>query len=57
MLRTSPVPNRLLVQRPQILGWAAFYGMRISVQPDVFVPRLRTELLVRPVASVAWGPI
>jgi release factor glutamine methyltransferase len=29
-----------------ILGWAEFYGMRITVEPGVFVPRRRTELLV-----------
>lgn len=30
----------------QILGWAEFYGLRIGVGPEVFVPRLRTEFLV-----------
>lgn len=30
-----------------ILGWARFCGLRIAVDPGVFVPRLRTELLVR----------
>jgi release factor glutamine methyltransferase len=30
-----------------ILGWAEFYGLRIAVAPGVFVPRPRTELLVR----------
>ncbi|MGA7205246.1 MAG: methyltransferase, partial [Specibacter sp.] len=30
-----------------IVGWARFHGMRITVAPDVFVPRLRTEFLVR----------
>lgn len=30
-----------------ILGWAAFCGMRIELEPGVFVPRLRTALLVR----------
>ena len=29
----------------QILGWAAFYGLRIAVRPGVFVPRRRTEFL------------
>lgn len=29
-----------------ILGWAAFAGQRIAVAPGVFVPRLRTELVV-----------
>jgi release factor glutamine methyltransferase len=31
----------------QLLGWAEFYGLRIAVAPTVFVPRRRTELLVR----------
>ncbi len=30
----------------QVLGWAEFHGLRIVVAPGVFVPRLRTELLV-----------
>ena len=29
-----------------ILGWAEFCGLRIGVDPGVFVPRRRTELLV-----------
>lgn len=29
----------------QIVGWAAFCGLRILVEPDVFVPRRRTEFL------------
>jgi len=28
-----------------VLGWAAFAGLRIPVEPGVFVPRRRTELL------------
>lgn len=39
----------------QILGWAEFCGLRIAVQPGVFVPRRRTELLVRQASAVA-GP-
>lgn len=31
----------------QILGWAAFRGLRIAVEPGVFVPRRRTEYLVQ----------
>lgn len=31
----------------QILGWAEFCGLRIAVDPGVFVPRRRTELLAR----------
>ena len=31
----------------QVLGWAEFCGLRITVAPGVFVPRRRTEFLVR----------
>ncbi|MDO9397061.1 MAG: putative protein N(5)-glutamine methyltransferase [Herbiconiux sp.] len=31
----------------QVVGWAEFDGMRILMSPGVFVPRRRTELLVR----------
>ncbi|TWX37428.1 putative protein N(5)-glutamine methyltransferase [Frigoribacterium sp. ACAM 257] len=31
----------------QVLGWAAFDGLRLVVEPGVFVPRRRTQLLVR----------
>ncbi len=30
----------------QVVGWAGFRGLRIHVEPGVFVPRRRTELLV-----------
>src|SRR4051812_41849531 len=30
-----------------VLGWAQFCGLRIAVDVGVFVPRLRTEFLVR----------
>jgi release factor glutamine methyltransferase len=30
----------------QIVGWAAFGGLRIAVDPGVFVPRRRSELVV-----------
>lgn len=36
-----------------ILGWAEFCGLRIAVEPGVFVPRRRTELLVRRAAALA----
>ncbi|HWD79390.1 MAG TPA: putative protein N(5)-glutamine methyltransferase [Kribbella sp.] len=29
-----------------VLGWAAFCGLRIAVDPGVFIPRRRTEFLV-----------
>ncbi|GLY27371.1 putative protein N(5)-glutamine methyltransferase [Kineosporia sp. NBRC 101731] len=37
--RAQGVPLELVV------GWARFRGLRIRVEPGVFVPRLRTELL------------
>lgn len=37
----------------QLLGWAGFCGMRIVVEPGVFVPRRRTELLARRAVAVA----
>lgn len=37
----------------QVLGWAEFCGLRISVEPGVFVPRRRSELLVREAGGVA----
>lgn len=30
-----------------IVGWADFYDLRVSVEPGVFVPRLRSEFLVQ----------
>ena len=36
-----------------VLGWAEFAGLRISVDPGVFVPRRRTELLARSAVSLA----
>jgi release factor glutamine methyltransferase len=35
-----------------VLGWAAFGGQRIGVAPGVFVPRRRTELVVREAARL-----
>jgi release factor glutamine methyltransferase len=37
----------------QVLGWAEFCGLRIAVAPGVFVPRRRTEFLVRQAAALA----
>ncbi|MFD7388096.1 putative protein N(5)-glutamine methyltransferase [Streptomyces sp. NPDC059852] len=39
--RVSGLPLEL------VLGWAEFAGLRITVAPGVFVPRRRTEFLVR----------
>lgn len=36
-----------------VLGWARFCGLRIAVEPGVFVPRRRTELLVREARAIA----
>jgi release factor glutamine methyltransferase len=37
----------------QIVGWAEFCGLRIAVEPGVFVPRRRTSLLVTEAAALA----
>ena len=37
----------------QVLGWAEFCGLRITVAPGVFVPRRRTEFLVHEAARLA----
>ncbi|MFD5872922.1 putative protein N(5)-glutamine methyltransferase [Streptomyces sp. NPDC060322] len=39
-----------------VLGWAEFCGLRIAVDPGVFVPRRRTEFLVRQAAALAPRP-
>jgi release factor glutamine methyltransferase len=36
-----------------VLGWARFCGLRIVVEPGVFVPRRRSEFLVRQAAVLA----
>lgn len=45
-LRTSGLPLE------QVLGWADFCGLRITVRPGVFVPRRRTGLLVKRAARL-----
>jgi len=35
-----------------VLGWAGFCGLRIAVEPGVFVPRRRTEFLARTAGSL-----
>ena len=37
----------------QVLGWAEFFGLRIAVDPGVFVPRRRTEFLVQRAVALA----
>jgi release factor glutamine methyltransferase len=36
-----------------VLGWVAFCGLRVGVDPGVFVPRRRTELLVHEATALA----
>ncbi|MFF3577086.1 putative protein N(5)-glutamine methyltransferase [Streptomyces mirabilis] len=38
-----------------VLGWARFHGLRIVVEPGVFVPRRRTEFLVDQAVARARG--
>ena len=62
----SPAELTVLVEQrvsglpvEQILGWAEFCGLRVSVGPGVFVPRRRTELLAveaRRLLSAGRGP-
>jgi release factor glutamine methyltransferase len=39
----------------QIIGWAEFCGLRIAVDPGVFVPRRRSEFLVAQAVAAAGG--
>jgi release factor glutamine methyltransferase len=55
----SPADLATLVNRrvggeplEHVLGWAEFCGLRIAVDSSVFVPRRRTELLVRLAADL-----
>lgn len=36
-----------------VLGWAEFCGLRIAIEPGVFVPRVRTEFLIAQAAALA----
>ena len=63
LIAAAPTPDALtaLVDRrvaglplEHILGWAEFCGMRIAVDPGVFVPRRRTELVV--IQALAAAP-
>ncbi|MFE4833206.1 putative protein N(5)-glutamine methyltransferase [Arthrobacter sp. NPDC056691] len=68
LLSAGLAPNELIIAvrrrvdgfpLEHILGWAEFCGLRIRVEPAVFVPRRRTELLVREAAGllgVVAGP-
>jgi release factor glutamine methyltransferase len=63
LVATARTPDELsaMVERraaglplEQVLGWAEFWGLRIAVDPGVFVPRRRTEFLVQHAAGLAW---
>jgi release factor glutamine methyltransferase len=61
---SSPAQLSLNVQRriegvplEHILGWAEFAGGRIAVEPGVFVPRRRTELLVNQALDLLSGGV
>ena len=62
LISTAQSPNALtaMVDRrvaglplEHVLGWAEFRGLRITVDPGVFVPRRRTEFLVDRAAALA----
>jgi release factor glutamine methyltransferase len=38
-----------------VLGWAGFCGLRVAVEPGVFVPRQRTALLVEQAVALLRG--
>jgi release factor glutamine methyltransferase len=60
----TPAALSLLVERrvageplEHVLGWARFCGLRIEVDPGVFVPRPRTEFLAeQAIAAAPDGP-
>jgi release factor glutamine methyltransferase len=62
LIDEAPTPERLVamvtervagVPIEHVLGWAEFGGRRIAVTRGVFVPRRRTELLVREAYALA----
>jgi release factor glutamine methyltransferase len=50
----ADMERRRAVGQPleHVLGWAEFCGLRIAVDPGVFVPRRRTEFLIGQAASL-----
>jgi release factor glutamine methyltransferase len=50
----SAMVERRVAGQPleHVVGWVDFCGLRIAVDPGVFVPRRRTELLVRQAAAL-----
>ncbi|GAA3845540.1 hypothetical protein GCM10022226_81030 [Sphaerisporangium flaviroseum] len=62
LISTASTPSDLaaMVERrvaglplEQVLGWAEFCGLRIAVEPGVFVPRRRTEFLLQQAVTLA----
>jgi release factor glutamine methyltransferase len=56
----TPADLDIMVERREaglplehVIGWAEFCGLRIEVDPGVFVPRRRTEFLVSQAAALA----
>lgn len=56
----TPADLAVMVERREaglplehVIGWAEFCGLRIAVDPGVFVPRRRTEFLVRQATALA----
>src|SRR4051812_16138003 len=58
--RTAPELTSMAARRvageplEHVLGWAEFAGLRVAVEPGVFVPRHRSEFLVQQAAGA--GP-
>lgn len=53
-VREAMVARRLAGEPlEQVLGWVEFAGLRIEVDPDVFVPRQRTAFLVQQAVGLA----
>ncbi|MDQ4501338.1 putative protein N(5)-glutamine methyltransferase [Sinomonas sp. ASV322] len=61
--RSGPILEALAERRiggeplEYVLGWAEFHGLRIAVEPGVFVPRRRSELLAREAAALAAAAV
>ncbi|MET9344721.1 putative protein N(5)-glutamine methyltransferase [Nonomuraea sp. NPDC003804] len=62
LIATAATPDQLtfMVERraaglplEHVLGWARFCGLRVAVDPGVFVPRRRTEVLARQAIELA----
>ena len=57
--RVRDLVARRLAGEPleHVVGWVEFCGRRLSVDPGVFVPRRRTELLARIAADATTAAI